>query len=115
MKVICRRVALLESWVDATSLQGLNAPTIQRSQVSTAYLGRLCFRFVAFGLMLAGLFALLQSATGRFLAHDLRYLGMDTIQLCGVGQGRVARFMFHDRASFGGALIAIGLLYLWLV
>jgi hypothetical protein len=39
---------------------------------------------------------------------------MDTIQLCGVGNGRVARFMFHDRVSFGGALLAIGLLYIWL-
>jgi len=62
----------------------------------------------------AGLFALLQSATGRFLAHDLCYLGMDTFQLCGLSEGRVAYFMFHDRVSFGGVLIAIGLLYLWL-
>jgi len=62
----------------------------------------------------AGCFALLQSATGRFLSHDLWYLGMDAVQLCGIRQGRVAGFMFHDRASFGGALIAIGVLYLWL-
>jgi len=76
--------------------------------------GRFLFRAVAVGLMGAGLFALLQSASGRFLSHDLRYLGMDTIQLCGVGNGRVARFMFHNRVSFGAALIAIGLLYIWL-
>src|ERR1051326_3712016 len=76
--------------------------------------GRLCFRLVALGLLAAGLFALLQSATGRLLPHDVRYLTMDTVELCGVGQGRVTRFMFHDRVSFGGALIAIGLLYLWL-
>jgi hypothetical protein len=76
--------------------------------------GRFLFRLVAFGLMGAGLFALLQSATGHLLSHDLRYLGMDAIQLCGVAEGRVARFMFHDRVSFGGALLAIGLLYFWL-
>ena len=76
--------------------------------------GRFLFRVVALGLIGAGLFAVLQSATGRFLSHDLRDLGMDTIQLCGVSNGRVARFMFHDRVSFGGAVIAIGLLYLWL-
>jgi hypothetical protein len=76
--------------------------------------GRLLFRLVAFALMGVGLFALLQSICGRFLAHDLHYLGMDGIQLCGLSQGRVARFMFHDRVSFGGALLAIGLLYLWL-
>ncbi len=76
--------------------------------------GRLLFRLVALALMAAGGFALAQSATGHFLAHDLRYLEMDPLQLCGVGQGRVARFMFHDRVSFGGALMAMGLLYLWL-
>jgi hypothetical protein len=39
---------------------------------------------------------------------------MDMEQLCGLGGGRVARFMFHDRVAFGGALIAIGWLYWWL-
>jgi hypothetical protein len=77
-------------------------------------LGRFLFRIVALSLMFAGAFALLQSATGRFLPHDLRYLGMSPPQLCGLNQGRVARFMFHDRVSFGGGLISIGLLYLWL-
>jgi hypothetical protein len=76
--------------------------------------GRSLFRLMALGLMLAGSFALAQSASGRLLPHDLRYLGMDLPQLCGVGQGRVVRFMFHDRVSFGGALLAIALLYLWL-
>jgi hypothetical protein len=64
--------------------------------------------------MFAGLFALAQSATGQLLPHDLRYLGMDMAQLCGVAKGRVAGFMFHDRVSFGGALVAIAILYLWL-
>jgi hypothetical protein len=76
--------------------------------------GHVFFRLVAIGLMAAGGFAVLQAATGRLLPHDLRYLGMDTIQLCGLGEGRVTRFMSHDRVSFGGALIAIGLLYRWL-
>ncbi|PWU16453.1 MAG: hypothetical protein C5B50_13475 [Verrucomicrobia bacterium] len=69
---------------------------------------------VSFGLIVSGSFAIIQSATGHFLPHDLRYLSMDPYQLCGLAQGRVAGFMFHDRVSFGGALIAIGLLYLWL-
>ena len=34
--------------------------------------------------------------------------------LCGVDQCRVVHFMFHDRVSFGGALIAIGAMYIWL-
>jgi hypothetical protein len=39
---------------------------------------------------------------------------MSMVQLCGLSRGRVVGFMFHDRVSFGGALIAIGWLYLWL-
>ncbi len=91
------------------------AQALQFSTTPALHLrGGLFLRVVALGLMGAGMFALVQSATGHFLTHDLRYLGMSTVQLCGVGQGRVARFMFHDRVSFGGALIAISLLYLWL-
>jgi hypothetical protein len=76
--------------------------------------GRALFRVVAAGLMFAGAFALVQSVTGRFLPQDLRYLRMDMQQLCGISNGRVAHFMFHDRVSFGGALIAMAVLYLWL-
>jgi hypothetical protein len=57
---------------------------------------------------------LVQSATGCFLAHDLRYLRMNAVQLCGLIDGRVARFMFHDRVAFGGALVSLGVLSLWL-
>src|SRR5262245_37086433 len=77
--------------------------------------GRPLLSLVAVSLMLAGGFALFLSATGNFLPHDVRYLGMDKEQLCGINQCRIVHFMFHDRVSFGGALIAIGWLYLWLV
>jgi hypothetical protein len=65
-------------------------------------------------LILSGAFALFLSATGAFLPHDVDYLGMTSAQLCAVNQCRIVHFMFHDRASFGGVLIAIGTLYLWL-
>src|ERR1041384_2211182 len=39
---------------------------------------------------------------------------MDAQQLCALHQCRVVHFMFHDRVAFGGVLIALGLLYLWL-
>jgi len=65
-------------------------------------------------LMLAGGFALFLSASGHFLPQDVRFLGMDKDQLCAMNQCRIVHFMFHDRVSFGGALIAIGWLYLWL-
>jgi len=36
---------------------------------------------------------------------------VDKEKLCGVNQCRIVHFMFHDRVSFGGSLIAIGFLY----
>ena len=39
---------------------------------------------------------------------------MTANELCEVAGCRVVHFMFHDRVAFGGVLIAIGILYLWL-
>lgn len=77
--------------------------------------GRPLLNLVALSLMLSGGFAIFQSATGHFLPHDVHYLRMGKEQLCGINQCRIVHFMFHDRVSFGGALIALGILYLWLI
>ena len=77
--------------------------------------GRSLLALTGLALMLAGAFALFLSATGSFLPQDVAYLGMDPRTLCGINQCRVVHFMFHDRVSFGGTLIAIGTLYLWLM
>lgn len=68
------------------------------------------------GLILigAGLFAAFQAATGHFLPHDEAYLGMTANELCQLQQCRIVHFMIHDRIAFGGALVAIGTLYLYL-
>jgi hypothetical protein len=65
-------------------------------------------------LVLSGGFALFLSATGHFLPHDIQFLGMTAEQLCGVDQCRIVHFMFHDRVAFGGSLIALGSLYMWM-
>ena len=65
-------------------------------------------------LALSGGFALFQSATGHFLRHDTEFLQMAPQALCSINACRIVHFMFHDRVSFGGALIAIAVLYLWL-
>jgi hypothetical protein len=65
-------------------------------------------------LVLCGAFALFLSATGNFLPHDIRFLRMTAQALCALNQCRIVHFMFHDRVAFGGALIAIGSLYLWM-
>ena len=65
-------------------------------------------------LLLSGQFALVLSAMGKFLPHDEDFLGMTAQQLCSMNGCRIVHFMFHDRVSFGGALIAVGTLYIWL-
>ncbi len=65
-------------------------------------------------LAMAGGFVIFQSATGHFLPHDVDYLGMTAAELCGYDECRIVHFMFHDRVSFGGVLVAVGALYLWL-
>jgi hypothetical protein len=69
---------------------------------------------VAVALLLSGLFVLALGMTGRFLPHDERFLGMTADQLCALHGCRVVHFMAHDRVSFGGAVVAVGLLYGWL-
>jgi hypothetical protein len=76
--------------------------------------GRPLLLFMALCLVLSGLFALFLSATGHFLPHDVQFLGMTPGELCAINECRIVHFMFHDRVSFGGILIAIGTLYLWL-
>ena len=69
----------------------------------------------AVGLGLAGLFAWFLSLIGEALPHELRFLGMSLEGLRTLAGGRVADFMTHDRVAFGGTLIAMSVIYLWLV
>src|SRR5262245_15544694 len=69
----------------------------------------------AAGLVFAGGFAMFLAASGQFLPHDLAYLGMSARDLCARDQCRIVEFMVHDRASFGGAVFAIGVLYAYLI
>jgi hypothetical protein len=65
-------------------------------------------------LVAGGGFAIVQAASGRLLPHDAVYLGMTATELCALDNCRILRFMIHDRISFGGVVVAIGVLYLWL-
>jgi hypothetical protein len=77
--------------------------------------GRPPLAALALGLVAAGCSALYLSATRRFLPHDEAFLGMTAEELCSKHGCRVVHFMVHDRAAFGGVVLAIGLLYLWIV
>ena len=70
---------------------------------------------LALGLVAAGGAALFLAATGHFLPHDEAFLGMTAAELCAAHGCRVVHFMVHDRAAFGGVVVAVGVLYLWLV
>jgi hypothetical protein len=77
--------------------------------------GRPPLALVAVGLIVAGAFAFFLSATGELLPHDIAFLGMSATELRRFDDGRVVDFMFHDRVAFGGTLVAVGTLYLWLI
>jgi hypothetical protein len=76
--------------------------------------GRPLLTLTAVALIGSGLFAFFLSATKHFLPHDVSYLGMTPPELCAVNECRIVHFMIHDRVSFGGSLVAVGSLYLWL-
>jgi MFS family permease len=76
--------------------------------------GRPLLIFTGMSLALSGAFALFLSATGQFLPHDVQFLGMGADELCAVKDCRIVHFMFHDRVSFGGTLVAVGSLYMWM-
>lgn len=76
--------------------------------------GRPLVSLTGVALILSGGFALFLSATKQFLPHDVAFLGMTPEALCAINECRIVHFMIHDRVSFGGALIGIGTLYLWL-
>ncbi|MBS1553335.1 MAG: hypothetical protein JSU09_00290 [Bacteroidetes bacterium] len=92
-----------------------NTPVNQRSFFNSLVAdGRPLLSFTGIILILSGLFAITQSLTGHFLPHDASYLSLDAQQLSKYNNGTITNFMFHDRVSFGGSIMAVGLLYLWL-
>ena len=70
--------------------------------------------FTAAALLFSGAFAVFLSLRREFLPQDVAFLGLTAKELCAVADCRIVRFMFHDRVAFGGTLIAVALLYLWL-
>jgi hypothetical protein len=77
--------------------------------------GRPLLSLTAMALVLSGGFAVFLGVRNEFLPHDVAFLGMTPQQLCAVNECRIVHFMIHDRISFGGALVAIGTVYLWLI
>jgi hypothetical protein len=76
--------------------------------------GRPLLVLTAVMLLVSGAFAIFLSVRREFLPHDVAFLGMSAEQLCAIAECRIVQFMFHDRVAFGGTLIAVATLYLWL-
>lgn len=70
--------------------------------------------FTGLVLIGAGLGALAIAATVKMLPYDVKFLGMTAAALCERNACRIVHFMAHDRVSFGGSIISIGFLYVWL-
>lgn len=76
--------------------------------------GRPLLIVTALALFGSGAFAIFLAVRREFLPHDVAFLGMTAADLCAIAECRVVGFMFHDRVAFGGTLIAVAILYLWL-
>lgn len=76
--------------------------------------GRSLISLTGLVLIASGLFASFQAISGHLLPHDESFLRMTTAQLTQLRDGRVLHFMIHDRISFGGAIFAVGVLYLYI-
>jgi hypothetical protein len=77
--------------------------------------GRGLLTVTALLMLAAGLFAWFLAVTDQLLPHDLAWLTITESDLRAIADGRLVHFMAHDRAAFGGTLIAISVLYLWLI
>ncbi len=92
---------------DPTDDPGLLAPLLAD--------GRHLLTLGTLGLLAAGAFAIFLGAAGQFLPHDIQYLGMSAGQLCGINGCAIVHFMIHDRVAFGGTLVALSVLFLYLI
>ncbi len=76
--------------------------------------GWILVAFTGAVLFVSGVFALVLAATIKLLPYDVAYLGMSMKDLCDRNECRIVHFMAHDRVSFGGSIMSIGAVYIWL-
>src|SRR4051794_24436016 len=92
-------------------------PTPATDDISllAAWDGRGLLTVTALGILAAGVFGWFLAVTDQLLPQDLAWLSISEAHLRSIADGRVVDFMSHDRAAFGGTLVSIGVLYLWLI
>jgi hypothetical protein len=77
--------------------------------------GRPFLTLGALGLLFAGGFAIFLASVGQFLPQDVQFLGMEPRDFCNRNACSIVHFMIHDRVAFGGTLLSLSVLYLWLI
>ncbi len=80
----------------------------ERARRRAAY-GQLLMVLVAVGVFLSGLVIMTVGLTDVLIPSDLDYLGGSQHEFEHALDGRLLRFVAHDRAGFGGALASLGL------
>lgn len=65
------------------------------------------------GICIAGIVAWILGSTRVVLPYDERFVGLTVIQLAHVNS-RLLPFMEHDRVTYAGAMLSVGLAYLFL-
>ena len=78
---------------------------------SPAGRSRILFALFALGLMTAGTMILMIAGTDVFVPQDLEFLGRSPGQLNSLDPHLIS-LMAHDRAGFGGAMLALGISFL---
>lgn len=68
------------------------------------------FALLGVGILLAGIIAWVVAATRVILPYDEAFLGLSERQLAAINN-RLPAFMTHDRITFAGAMIALGIMY----
>jgi hypothetical protein len=74
-----------------------------------ALVGQLLLVSVAFGVAVSGIVIMFVGLNNVFIPSDLAYLGNDQRFFSSQLNGRLLRFVAHDRAGFGGALFSLGI------
>ncbi len=73
-----------------------------------AVVGQLIMVSVALGVLFAGVYIMVIGLTDVLIPSDRAYLNGSQAAFTGALDGRLLRFIAHDRAGFGGALTSLG-------
>jgi hypothetical protein len=92
-----------------------NVPEVWRTRVAVdeparrrAVVGQLLMVLVTLGVTLSGVFIMVVGLTSILIPSDRVYLGNSQEFFASQLDGRLLRFVAHDRAGFGGALFSLG-------